>query len=100
MLRSVDKLVVPRHRIRSIGSAGWLTAQWWSSGGYVFRYRGRTFWRLCLEHRKRPNVGYNAVVTQVGGVFKGLVWKDSSTIGWSDEALAQKVLERILSRRL
>ena len=99
MLRSVDRLVVPRRRIRSIESAGWLTKHWWSNGGYAFRYKGRTFWRLCLEHRERPNVGYNAVVTQVGNTFRGLVWKDSSTVRWSDKALAQKVLERILSRR-
>jgi len=82
-------LTVPR--CQSIESAGWLTPQWWSSGGYVFRYKGRTFWRLCLEHRERPNIGYNAVVTQVGDAFKGLIWKDSSTMGVNDETLALKV---------
>jgi len=82
-------LTVPRCQL--IGSAGWLTSQWWSSGGYEFRYKGRTFWRLCLEHRERQNIGYNACITQVGDAFKGLIWKDSSTMGVNDETLALKV---------
>lgn len=71
--------------------AGWLTKIWWSSGGYTFQYKRRKFWRLCLERKGKPNTGYNAVLTKVGKLFKGLIWLDIASEGYDKKELAEKV---------
>jgi len=86
------KLVLPSSKSKVIRGAGQLNKIWWSNGGYDFQYKRKKFWRLCLEREGKPNVGYNAVITKVGNTFKGLVWLDNATLGYSDNELAEKVM--------
>ena len=86
------KIILPSTKSKVIRGAGQLNKNWWSNGGYDFQYKRRKFWRLCLEREGKPNVGYNAVITKVGDTFKGLIWLDSATSGYTEKELAEKVI--------
>ena len=38
-----------------------------------------------------PNIGYNAVVKKSGKGWSGMVWDDMTTMGASDQSLAEAI---------
>ena len=82
---------LPDSKSKEVNGCGWITPMWWSNGSYSFQYEGKRFWRLCLERKGKPNVGYNATLTQVGKRFKGLIWLDAASQGYDERELAEKV---------
>ena len=75
----------------AVRGAGWVSVKWWSNGFYDFTYRGTRYYRLCLSHTSRPNIGYNAVVKKIGKGYGGLVWDDTATLGASNQIMAEAV---------
>jgi len=88
----MKKLVLLNSKSKVIRGAGQLNEIWWSNGGYNFQYNRRKFWHLCLEREGKLNIDYNAVIIKIGNTFKGLVWLDNATLGYSDNELAEKVI--------
>ena len=89
----MKELILPSSKSKVIRGAGQLNRKWWSNGGYDFIYKQRRFWRLCLQHEEKVNVGYNTVITKVGNSFKGLIWLDNTTSKYSAKELAEKVIK-------